>query len=560
MMRKLSVKRWRIGTYELSLLALIILATLLRLALLAYDWPVTNSDEGNMGILARHVAYNGEWPIFFYGLPYMGPVEGYIAAPLFRLFGPSLFSLRVGLSPLFSSFLLCMYYLTRLLYTRGLALFIVALLSFGSYTLISNQLKAVGEYPETVLCAALISFLVVWLALSSPLLNEQARTTWKRIWLYGSLGLVVGLALWVDFLILPFVATGLLFLLLFCRRELRSPAGVALLLGTLLGALPLLLYNATAPFGRTSFNVLLDIHHSGAEQLAALPDVFFRQLTGALLISLPMATGFNPLCRASQFPYFGKPEISCILLQGGWSIGYLALFVLASLVALYTAKRLLHKSMLWTFDERREMIIQCGRLMLLICAGGTLFLFATSPNAALVPVPTSRYLICLLVATPAVLWPLWLGLQNWQRRCWYVATLRVVCIGLLLLLLVVYVAGTVRVFEEVPNVQASYDQEGALVHYLIDKGATRVYSEYWTCNRLIFHSAEQIICSALDEQLKPGLDRYAPYATIVRKTLHPAYVFPLGSRQASAFVARIHDHPSYRRSEYENYVIYLPVF
>src|SRR2546421_4691488 len=160
MMRKLSVKRWRIGTYELSLLALIILATLLRLALLAYDWPVTNSDEGNMGILARHVAYNGEWPIFFYGHPYMGPIEGYLAAPLFHLFGPSTFTLRLGLLPFFPLFLICMYYLTRLLYTQKLAIFTVILLCLGSQDIISRQLKAVGEYPELIFFAAFISLIV----------------------------------------------------------------------------------------------------------------------------------------------------------------------------------------------------------------------------------------------------------------------------------------------------------------------------------------------------------------------------------------------------------------
>src|SRR5437667_7928048 len=88
--------------------AFIFIATLLRLILIYFHWPVTNSDEGNMGLLALHVAYKGEWPIFFYGLPYMGPIEGYIAAPLFRLFHPSMFFLRLGLVPFFSLFLLCM--------------------------------------------------------------------------------------------------------------------------------------------------------------------------------------------------------------------------------------------------------------------------------------------------------------------------------------------------------------------------------------------------------------------------------------------------------------------
>ena len=80
MLYSLSRKRLRLSRETICVLALILIATLLRFILIYFHWPVTNSDEGNMGILARHVAYNGEWPIFFYGLPYLGPIEGYIAA------------------------------------------------------------------------------------------------------------------------------------------------------------------------------------------------------------------------------------------------------------------------------------------------------------------------------------------------------------------------------------------------------------------------------------------------------------------------------------------------
>ena len=168
-----SRKHLRLSRETLCVLALILIATLLRFMLIYFHWPVTNSDEGNMGILARHVAYNGDWPIFFYGLPYLGPLEGYIAAPLFHLLGPSTFTLRLGLLPFFPLFLICMYYLTRLLYTQKFALFTVILLCFGSADIISRQLKAVGEYPETLFLAAFISFVVSWLVLTSHTVKEH---------------------------------------------------------------------------------------------------------------------------------------------------------------------------------------------------------------------------------------------------------------------------------------------------------------------------------------------------------------------------------------------------
>src|SRR2546430_4753325 len=226
------LKHIHISKNERWMFAIVAAATLARLILIYFNWPTTNSDEGNMGLLALHVAYQGDHPTFFYGAPYMAPLEGYIAAPLFRIFGTSLFTLRLGLLPLFAAFLICMYYLTRLLYTEKFALAIVILLSLGSGDIIYLQIKAVCEYPETELFSALIPLLAVWLALTSfsSIQGEQLHTNRKRIIIYGFFGLIIRLALCVDFLILPIVASAGLLLLLFCYRELISLAGLSLLL------------------------------------------------------------------------------------------------------------------------------------------------------------------------------------------------------------------------------------------------------------------------------------------------------------------------------------------
>src|SRR6266478_6739764 len=113
--------------------ASVAVATLLHLVLISFNWPITNSDEGNMGLVALHVAYQGDHPIFFYGAPYLGPLEGYAAAPFFRLFGPSLFALRLPLVLFFIGFLVSMFYLIRLLYqSEKFALATVILLGLGS--------------------------------------------------------------------------------------------------------------------------------------------------------------------------------------------------------------------------------------------------------------------------------------------------------------------------------------------------------------------------------------------------------------------------------------------
>ncbi len=563
MLYSLSRKRLRLSRETICVLALILIATLLRFILIYFHWPVTNSDEGNMGILARHVAYNGEWPIFFYGLPYLGPIEGYIAAPLFHLFGPSTFTLRLGLLPFFPLFLICMYYLTRLLYTQKLALFTVILLCFGSADIIARQLKAVGEYPETLFFVAFISFVFSWLVLTSHTVKEGSRTTPRRIFIYGVLGLVIGVALWVDFLILPFLGTGIVLLLMFCRRELVSWSGVSLLLGIVIGVFPLIYYNVTAPIDSNSIAVLLSIHRSGSQ--LHLP--FLQQIVGTFMVSLPNATGFNPLCPPQAFPYFGTPNASCIVLQGGWALGYLILWAIATFLvvrALWQGRKgasLLNLDK--SFDERQTMIRQCCQLMLLVSAAGTIILYAISPVAAAFPDPTARYLVCLLVAIPATLWPLWKGIRVWRTPVgWRAATSLFARVCLLLLILLMFVIGTFNAFTQIPATQAAYQQQDLLVQDLLNLGATRIYSEYWTCNRLIFQSGEQIICSSLKDNLNPGFDRYAPYGSIVRAAPHPAYVFPQASQQTAILDARMNRDSRFRnafqRLTFEGYVIYLP--
>ncbi len=553
----------RLGREEFYVLVFIFIATLLRLILISLNWPVTNSDEANMGILARHVAFNGEWPIFFYGLPYLGPVEGYVAAPLFHLFGSSTFTLRLALLPFFSLFLLCMYYLTRLLYTSKLAIFTVVLLCFGSEEIIRRQLRAVGEYPETLFFAAFICLVVCWLVLTSHDASGQTRTTPHRIFVYGVLGLVVGCALWVDFLILPFLGTASILLLLFCRRELVSWAGLSLLAGLIIGAFPLLYYNITGPLSSNSIATLLSIQHSDASR--HLP--FLQQIVGTLMISVPNATGFNPLCPDNVFPYFGAVNIYCVVLQGGWGIGYLLLLTLVTFLTASIIWRELKNRASSTLEnkgiERQQLIRQCCRLMLLVSTGGTILLYAISPTAAAVPGPTARYLVCVLVATPALCWPVWNS--EWTTKALFQRRTRAhlfISRGILFLLLLLFARGTLLTFLQVPAAESAYTQQNHLVQHLLALNATRIYSEYWTCNRLTFQSDEKIICSALAEKLDPGFDRYTPYRDIVKASPHPAYVFPVGFQQVAALDAKMNKDSQfssiYERQVFEGYVLYIP--
>jgi 4-amino-4-deoxy-L-arabinose transferase-like glycosyltransferase len=557
-----------ISLYERWMFASVAIATLLRFILIYFHWPFTDSDEGNMGLVALHVAYQGDHPIFFYGSNYLGPLEGYAAAPLFHLFGTSLFALRLPLVLFFTGFLLSMYYLFRLLYSEKFALATVILLSLGTSDVFFLQLRASGEYPEIEMFAALICLLAAWLALSSHRAGQEPgrQKRWKRIVIYGLLGLIVGLAFWVDLLILPFVAAAGLLLLLFCRRELLSWTGLSLLLGFVVGAFPLIYYNLTAPPSQNSWFVLLSNQHAGASDMVARHLTWVNQLTGTMIVALPTATGGGVQCPLSAIPPSGSPTpttLPCVLFQGGWSFGYLMLWFIALGLAVYAVRRYRRQVRSGVTEsaseERQEVIRQCGRLMLLASAGLTLLLYATSPTSATGPDTTFRYLTCMLLAVPAILWPVWQGLStqkislNWRSKG--ALLLRG---ALLLLVTTTLVTGTVRTFLQIPTAQVMYQRQETLVQDLLHVGATRVYADYWTCNILTFLSREKIICSALDEQLNPGYDRYMPYRFIVRAAPHPAYVFLPGTKQIEAVEQRVNLASShYRHYIFEGYVVYL---
>ena len=98
-MQMLRIERMKIGSDGILAILIIALAALLRISLIALGWPHSNADEGTMGIMAMHILYKGEHPIFFYGQNYMGTLEAYLGSAFFYLFGISVFTLR--LAPLF---------------------------------------------------------------------------------------------------------------------------------------------------------------------------------------------------------------------------------------------------------------------------------------------------------------------------------------------------------------------------------------------------------------------------------------------------------------------------
>jgi hypothetical protein len=65
--------------------------------MVAYEQLDFDSDQAIVGLMAKHLSELRTFPLFFYGQDYMLGVESWIAAPFFRLGGPTLAMLRLPL-------------------------------------------------------------------------------------------------------------------------------------------------------------------------------------------------------------------------------------------------------------------------------------------------------------------------------------------------------------------------------------------------------------------------------------------------------------------------------
>ncbi len=529
-------KRGNTFLHGLSVFMIIAIAMGLRLALIALGWPGTNSDESTWGLEAMHIAFRGEWPIFMYGQNYMGTIEAYLAAIMFHFLGTSLFSLRLSMIFLFGLFLLALYFLARLLFSKSVAFITITLLSFGSNELFTRDLKVLGGDMETMLFGALLFLLATHLALNWRA-DLQPLERRKRFVTYGCLGLVMGLGIWSHMLIMPFVVMVIVLLYFFCRSELRTPNAIWFAVGLIIGALPLLICNVQNP-AQNSLVTLWQTHSTGGTSFA-IPFTLWDAIRGTFLVSLPQATGAFPLCSLSTTPGVWRSQISsCMLFQGAWGIGFVLLWAIAVFLTLKELRGWRQTlDLTGTLEERRLMIRCAARLCLLGVVGLTLLAYIASPAPALVPITSARYLVGLIVVFPALIAPLCPWLSMVPRKLTSLPPVTgILRVSILLLAFTMFINGTCNIFyQQIPAVKLADQQRQMLIHDLLRIHAVHIYSEYWTCNNLIFQSNERIICSVLADDLQAGQNRYPLYQTIVQNDRNASYVFPVGSPQDQAF-------------------------
>ncbi|RAO12041.1 hypothetical protein MED15_05050 [Micromonospora noduli] len=492
--------RWRPRLDRPALVALLfgLAGVVYRLVLTLFTVPVSNSDEATFGLAALHIGQGREHPVFLYGQHYMGMLESYLAAPLVAVFGPSWPVLRLPMLALYAVFLYLIHRLTRRLGTPWFAAFVVGLLALGPERVVRDQLTVVGGRPEVKPAVLLMLLITVGLA---------AGTVHRRRLAIGLFGLLVGLSVWSDWLILPYLAVAGLALVWAVRRELLGWSGLLLVAGVVVGLAPMIVDNLRAGPGDDSLSVFREVSTKAGPQ-----PPWSDRVRGGLLEGVPLAHG---LC----------PVDGCGRWQQWFGVLYPVLLLVAAALAALAYRRA-------AGAPRGERVGPVVQLALIAGAALTLLSYVRSPLAATSPLDNARYLSVLQLSLPAVLWPLWVAaLTTWRGTSSVLGRFTGALSAAVLAALTVTTLVITVLFAATGTAASRTEEREAreLAAALRADGPHEVYGDYWTCNRLIFNTDESVVCGVLNGNLSPGQNRYRPYWRQVGRAERPGYVVEVDS-------------------------------
>jgi hypothetical protein len=236
--------------HRIQLLGIVAAAAVLLLTGSWYSYTST-FDTATVGLMSVNICKGASYPLFFYGQPYFGALEAYLAALFISVFGFSEFT--VSLAPI--CFTLGWIVFTSLLFTRLLnrtaGLIAAICVAFPGYYIFWYSIASYGGY-SAILC---LGTAILWLSL----LIFQENPGKKILFLYSfCLGLLTALALWVHALTFPYIVIVAGVLALFTvrerfRKDIVLSLGVAFLVA-LTGFLPFYLETGSI-FGGLSKSV-----------------------------------------------------------------------------------------------------------------------------------------------------------------------------------------------------------------------------------------------------------------------------------------------------------------
>jgi len=528
----------------------------------AAQWPQNfDSDEAIFGLMARHVQ-RGEFVPTVYGTEHLGSIESVVAAGSFSLFGESVTALRVGSVLLYAIFLILLAILVNRWFGYPVALVSLLMLALPGFHVLSWTYKPIGAYGTLLVLGTAMIFLS----------QVKHKTDLSRTLAAGGLGILIGLGMWSNQMIVVYVAAlGIVAFLaspewnaLYARLEALSQEHVHIPLRELLPVVVL---------GAAGIGVLA-FFSSGCQPVWQFEKV--ESITRAVLAVLGLALGLSALRFSNRttrlvmnggalalgtgvgyspmlFDWLvnGNSPVSVIrkscptnavthiellvkeILPGIWGIPTLGDLVSlpASMVLLWAgiiglvcialvAYVWRHRTELWrllAFSPLDGPSQPYLVVALLLVIPVVLSVFGSNT----VDVDSARHLLVTAEASSVVFALFLIDLSRRSPKA-----------GIPILVFWIFFVGLTNLnysSQHWPIKFSRYDPDrvAILESYLRDGGATEGFADYWGAFTLDFITAERITLAPYN-----GLNRYPPYTRAVKAAPVRAFVFPLSNSPA----------------------------
>ncbi|MDY6794597.1 MAG: glycosyltransferase family 39 protein [Actinomycetota bacterium] len=453
------------------------------------------SDDGILGLMARHILYKGEWPVFFYGQAYNSAVDAYFMVPIFYILGPVAFGVK--LSSLIPHLVaIPFFYLAgRELYDEKAGLAAACLASIAPSYLVVMSNHQLGGYAWVFLLSALAVYLLLKMD-DDDFMSRHPLLPWLII------GFISGLLFYLQPISIPIITAILLFLMI---RHYRIPL-LPYLASFVVGCLPLVLYNFTHDFA--TFDAL-KYRASGGLALSGLLGNIRTEAT----ISLPVLLGVKKVDTLG----FGFSK---------WFVALVALFYVAAFV--YLVLRLINLARNWkeTAADRSLRRQRDGIFIILLIFALVLFYYAMTHYVVEHPRYPHHILVIYIPIFLAVGYFLSRMVEIISRR----SSLKLSNLSMIVVIFIVLVPPLVVNAVSVGQIENQdacfyynkYDFS-ELTQFLRDKGIDRVYTGYMYCYKLVFESGEKILATP---NAGPVMyDRYPFYTEQVDAAEEVAVVF-----------------------------------
>jgi hypothetical protein len=528
----------------------------------AAQWPQNfDSDEAIFGLMARHVQ-RGEFVPTVYGTEHLGSIESVVAAGSFSLFGESVTALRVGSVLLYAIFLILLAILVNRWFGYPVALVSLLMLALPGFHVLSWTYKPIGAYGTLLVLGTAMIFLS----------QVKHKTDLSRTLAAGGLGILIGLGMWSNQMIVVYVAAlGIVAFLaspewnaLYARLEALSQehvhiplrellpvvvlgaAGIGVLAFFSSGCQPVWQFEKVESIARAVLAVL-----GLALGLSALR--FSNRRTRLVMnggaLALGTGVGYSPML--FDWLVNGNSPVSVIrkscptnavthiellvkeILPGIWGIPTLGDLVSlpASMVLLWAgiiglvcialvAYVWRHRTELWrllAFSPLDGPSQPYLVVALLLVIPVVLSVFGSNT----VDVDSARHLLVTAEASSVVFALFLIDLSRRSPKA-----------GIPILVFWIFFVGLTNLnysSQHWPIKFSRYDPDrvAILESYLRDGGATEGFADYWGAFTLDFITAERITLAPYN-----GLNRYPPYTRAVKAAPVRAFVFPLSNSPA----------------------------